>query len=201
MTLTLPAHRVTYRGTPFPVLGWQRAGLHLHPHQPLGSSAQGPPSLCSLQWPWFCACLTGRGNGLRAALLWRSLTVPSPLCSPVNLWKIYKAVEKLGAYEMVRKAPRALSRLASRRTQERWGRGELRELPWPPDRRMGPGPAPPSAPACRGEGEGSPGPLVLCCSKQVSSFPICSAFPELGKLLGPAVRWQGWGRGCWPAAR
>lgn len=31
--------------------------------------------------------------------------MPSPLFSPVNLWKIYKAVEKLGAYEMVRKAP------------------------------------------------------------------------------------------------
>lgn len=67
----------------------------------------GPVARSPSQWPRFCACLTGPWK--RAAgcpLLPQRLTAALPSHSPVNLWKIYKAVEKLGAYEMVRKAPK-----------------------------------------------------------------------------------------------
>lgn len=91
------------------------------------------------------------------------------LSFPVNLWKIYKAVEKLGAYEMVRKAPESSPCCISPYVLSPfWGKlGKSvspTKLSLPPDRR---------------KGRGLPCLLVFCCSKQVFlSSP--SVLPSLG---------------------
>lgn len=99
---------------------------------------------------------------------------PAPL-SPVNLWKIYKAVEKLGAYELVRKAPPVLARLHL---------PGVSLQPWPCLWTEEPGspvlPLPPHLPR-----------WFSAAQSSFSAFPICSARPVLEKLLGPAVRGPG----------
>lgn len=82
------------------MLGWQRWGWI----STLTSHWAAVPSLLSFAVA-LVLCLPDRamGMGCGPPLLWPRLTAPSPLFSPVNLWKIHKAVEKLGAYEMVRK--------------------------------------------------------------------------------------------------
>uniref|UniRef100_A0A8C0MY24 AT-rich interaction domain 5A n=1 Tax=Canis lupus familiaris TaxID=9615 RepID=A0A8C0MY24_CANLF len=101
----------------------------------------------------------------------------------INLWKIYKAVEKLGAYEMVRRVSQSSACCILQPVPTTlWGPGEEEPclgtaLSSLPDRRKRQGPRAcrfPSSPACCGE-EGLPGPLVLCCFKQVflSSHLFC----------------------------
>lgn len=92
-------------------------------------------------------------------------------------------MEKLGAYEMVRRVSQSSACCIPQPVPTTlWGPGEEEPclgtaLSSLPDRRKRQGPRAcrfPSSPACCGE-EGLPGPLVLCCFKQVflSSHLFC----------------------------
>lgn len=105
----------------------------------------------------------------------------------VNLWKIYKAVEKLGAYEMVRKEPESalccIPPYVPTVPGDAAEKGEPSNMSLPPDRRKGRGLS------CRS---------YFAARSKFSSLPHLFFRTRAGKAAWAAVRSPRGGRTGWP---